>query len=210
MTEEVTAITQIELVKDGSTYSLVFTGRNKHGDILVTSIVPGSIDRFKADHQLPKEIDEERVGCCKVVDVAAKLQEELDECRNMNLSLHEDIKELKDSNIEDLKEQKRLELKLHHAKSDYEIMRTNHCNTVAKLREDIRGLEVELSARKEDYAVFMKVVEIVKNWDDSTGRAFPTLIKILDELVDYTDAPEGPPETPIDDLYRVSVFLEMP
>ena len=74
----------------------------------------------------------------------------------------------------------------------------------------IEKLEAEVAARKEDSEVLMKVVEIIKNWDDSTGRAFPTMIKILDELVDYTDAPEGPPETPIDDLYRVSIFLEMP
>ena len=228
--------------------------------------------------------DEECVGCagpCNVVDVAAKLQEELDEAHGILASkdrvlvnLHKTINEynetirveridraaekevvnrkfsedlrklnatiegLKDSNIEDLKEQKRLELKLHHAKSDYEIMRTNHCNTVNKLKDDIEDLnsaidglaaerddlkqmlsaasvvieklEAEVAARKGDSEVLMKVVEIVKNWDDSTGRAFPTLIKILDELVDYTDAPEGPPETPIDDLYRVSVFLEMP
>ena len=193
MTEEVTAITQIELVKDGSTYSLVFTGRNKHGDILVTSIVPGSIDRFKADHQLPKKIDEECVGCagpCKVVDVAAKLQEELDEAHGILASkdrvlvnLHKTINEynetirveridraaekevvnrkfsedlrklnatiegLKDSNIEDLKEQKRLELKLHHAKSDYGIMRTNHSNVVAKLQDDRRRLESPKSYR---------------------------------------------------------------
>ena len=96
--------------------------------------------------------------------------------------------------------------------ADRDIVLQNDRNVIAKLREDIRGLEVELSARKDDSAVLMKVVDIVKNWDDSTGRAFPTLFKILDELVDYTDAPEGP-ETPIDDLYKVTVscaFLEMP
>lgn len=47
MTEEVTVIDRIELVKNGSTYSLVFTGRSESGDILVTSTVPETVDVFQ-------------------------------------------------------------------------------------------------------------------------------------------------------------------
>ena len=245
-----------------------------------------------------QSIDEECVGCCKVVDVAANLQKDLDEVRgilinkdDVIINLHKTIydfktietqetdrlhkiildmdvtisdlmdndrkingfldeyrvtvenrdktiEELKDKNIEDLHELYDLyEEELNQVKSDSVIMLTNYHNVnnrlettiadlnsqlterktdhaaIRTLNQHIISLEAELSARKDDSAVLMKVVEIVKNWDDTTGRAFPTLYKILDKLVDYTDAPEGPPETPIDDLYKVTVsyaFLEMP
>ena len=130
------------------------------------------------------------VGCCKVVDVAANLQKELDECSNMNSFLNEDIEGLK---------------------ADYGIMRTNHRNTVAKLQDDIRGIEAELSARKEDSDVLMKVVGMIRAWNISPIEPRGTINDIRNVVKDYLDAPEGP-ETPIDDLYRttVSVFLEMP
>ena len=74
----------------------------------------------------------------------------------------------------------------------------------------IAGLKAELSARKDDSAVLMEVVEIIKD-DTIPNSKVPCVIFNL--VKDYLDAPEGPPETPIDDLYKVTVaytFLELP
>jgi len=75
--------------------------------------------------------------------------------------------------------------------------------------DDVHALEAELSARKQDSEVLLKVVEIVKRDDNC-----PTIInQLADLLVDYLDAPEGPPETPIDEPEEPTttfVFLELP
>ena len=57
--------------------------------------------------------------------------------------------------------------------------------------KEIEELKTELASMVRDSEVFMEVVNVVRDWDDSTGRAFPTLYKIVDLLVDYTDIPEG-------------------
>jgi hypothetical protein len=162
--------------------------------------------------------NEDCIGCagpCKVVDVAAKLQEELDAktaiIKNFKIletretdRLHKIIEKLKDRNIEDLHELydiyeaelRGIKADRTSIKSDRDIMFQNYRNTIAKLREDS--------------AVLMKVVDVVN--DDTISRfAVPWRIRCIVE--DYLDAPGGPPETPIDDLYKVTVtyaFLEMP
>ena len=81
-------------------------------------------------------------------------------------------------------------------------------NLEAKLdgkRAYIGGCEEELDVYRQDSEVLRKVVRIVKDWDDSTGRAFPTLYKILDELVDYTDASEGSPDTDLDECPEITI-----
>jgi len=204
-----------------------------------------------------RSIDDECVGCagpCMAVDVAAKLQEELDECNKLALNesrrvqcdteliekLHIEIKQERDENIglsetidrmakkwsvdrAIIKNFKILETRetdrLHRIIEDLDSQLTEKCaiiEEITRLRVDEvetrQGIEAELSARKEDSRVLMRVVEIVKNWDDSTGRAFPTLTQMLDELADYIDAPEVPPETPIDESREITigVFLELP
>lgn len=202
-------------------------------------------------------IDDDCVGCagpCKVVDVAAELQEELDDYKKtiqleridraaekdvINHKYSEDlrkknatIEELKDRNIEDLHELYDLyERELKQVKSDSVIMLTNCHNVNNRLEttiedreheikvlkdtikldiREIDGLEVELSALKDDSAVLMKVVEIVR--DD---KIYPhgAIHELADLLVDYLDAPEGPPETPIDEPQEITItvaFLELP
>ena len=132
------------------------------------------------------------------------------------------IEELKDRNFEDLKELYDLyeaELRCIKAdrtsiKSDHDIMFQNYRNTVAKLREDIRGLEVELSVRKGDSEVLMKVVEIVKEWKTLSAMVPTYDMRHLRDLVkDYFGAPEGPPEPPIDESQEITVtvaLLELP
>lgn len=186
-----------------------------------------------------EKFDEECVGCCKVVDVAANLQKELDEYREtlrveridhtcertaVNRKYHEVIRE-RDSLIESLRAgAKTNALKVEDLKKAIDDLKLTikirdgtikYLSGVLDTRDDewskttdarlIEDLRVELSARKEDSEVLMKVVEIVKNWDDSTGRAFPTLYKILDELVDYTDASEGSPDTDLDECPEITI-----
>lgn len=98
-----------------------------------------------------------------------------------------------------------LEAELKSVKSDRDIMYQNYHNVIAKLQDDIKGLEVELSVREGDSEVLMKVVEIVKR-DDRC----PTIInQLADLLVDYLDAPEGPPETPIDETPTTLIAIEL-
>ena len=54
----------------------------------------------------------------------------------------------------------------------------------------IAELEAELAVFKADSGVLKKVVDVIRDWDDGTGRAFPALYKIVGLLVDYTDIPE--------------------
>ena len=78
---------------------------------------------------------------------------------------------------------------------------------VAFLHGEVEGLEAELSARRKDSEVLMKVADIVR--DDTIGCS-GALGMIGSLLTDYLGPPEGPH---IDDLYEVSVtyaFLEMP
>ena len=64
------------------------------------------------------------------------------------------------------------------------------------LQDEIRGLEAELSARKGDSEVLMKVVEAIRELRNLSGMtATYDLRHIRDMLVDYLDAPEGPDNT---------------
>ena len=134
--------------------------------------------------------------------------------------LNATIEELKDRNAEDLHELYDIDrTEFEDMKTGCEIMFRNYLNTIAKLQDDIKGLDAELSARKHDSEVLKKVVEIVKNWDDlsvvdrystSTTTAMRRLYNVVK---DYTDAPEGPPETPIDEPQEITVtfaYLELP
>lgn len=190
-------------------------------------------------------IDDDCVGCagpCMVVDVAAKLQKELDMCHQTIKTfkiletretdrLHKTIKQYKDENvslrvtindmvkswsddratIEDLNSQ----LTDERAIIDkITLLRVNEVETR-------QGLEAELSALKDDSAVLMKVVDEVKEWIDTTSDPSSytrrtnavTLDRIAFIIKDYLDAPEGPPETPIDEPQEITIavaFLELP
>ena len=68
----------------------------------------------------------------------------------------------------------------------------DHLNEAIELLVgEIPDQNTNIEKLKEDSAVLMKVVDAIRDWDDSTGRAFPTLYKIVDLLVDYIDVPEG-------------------
>ena len=126
----------------------------------------------------------------------------IDEFRDKNTDDKTTIEGLLDNNT-------RIKADLASVKSDRDIMFDNYRNTKHKLQTDVRGLEAELSARKEDSAMLMKVVEIIKDESVDNNRAAYLISAIL---ADCLDVPEGPPETPIDDLYTTtfSIFLEMP
>ena len=81
------------------------------------------------------------------------------------------------------------------------------------LRDMYDGLEVELAARKAGSAVLMKVVNVSNRWSDERIASRPAMNQIAYLVKDCHDASEGPPEIPIDDLYKVTVsctFLELP
>lgn len=127
-------------------------------------------------------IDEDCVGCCKVVDVAAKLQEELE-------STNKTIKELKDRITFDAKHIDRLnkvitshinEIRdLETTIDEKDKMLEKYGREIWCLRDKVSAIEDELSARKHDSEVLEKVVE--------------------NTVKDYLNAPEGPPKTPIDE-----------
>ena len=153
-------------------------------------LIDGSIENISniIDGKTEPIIDEGCVGCCKVVDVAAGLQKKLDERTEI-------IRELRS--------------KIELVPDNFWAVMGRKNATIQKQSNTIEDLEVELSARKEDSRVLMKVVEIVKRDDNC-----PTIInQLADLLVDYLDAPEGPPETLIDEAPDITVtfaFLELP
>jgi DNA polymerase II small subunit/DNA polymerase delta subunit B len=72
------------------------------------------------------------------------------------------------------------------------------------------GLEAELSARKEDSEVLIKVADIVR--DDTIGCS-RALGMIGSLLTDYLGAPEVPKDTSIDEPQEITVtvaLLELP
>ena len=145
------------------------------------------------------------------------------------------IEELKDRNFEDLKELYDLYeaelrgIKADRAsiKSDHDIMFQNHRNTVAKLLDDISrlereisgllclrdmydGLKAELSARKQDSEMLIKVADIVRDDTIGCGRSLGMIGSLL---TDYLGAPEGPEDTTIDEVPAIIVtrgYLELP
>jgi predicted ribosome quality control (RQC) complex YloA/Tae2 family protein len=178
---------------------------------------------------LQKELDKTVSNRDSWEKEAHRLIERLTDCANIiehlevtNKQQKTTIEEQKDRNFDDLKELYDLyeaELRCIKAdrtsiKSDHDIMFQNYRNTVAKLREDIRGLEVELSVRKGDSEVLMKVVEIVKEWKTLSAMVPTYDMRHLRDLVkDYFGAPEGPPEPPIDESQEITVtvaLLELP
>lgn len=73
----------------------------------------------------------------------------------------------------------------------------------------IGDLKTELSVRKQDSEVLMKVVEIVRQWDAEHTGVYPNLYqlnKLYDCLVDYLDAPE---ELDVDGHQDVSVTVAL-
>jgi uncharacterized coiled-coil protein SlyX len=174
---------------------------NKLGDlasevrILELEVKKIALENLLAQLKAEQTIDEGCVGCCKVVDIAADLQKKLDDAMTENVELSDTIDRM--FNVAAARERGIADLnRIIEELNDRTTFDAKHIDRLNKVIishiNEIRGLDAELSARKEDSKVLVRVVEIVKNWDDSTGRAFPTLIKILDELVDYTVAPEGP------------------
>ena len=167
-------------------------------------------------------IDEGCVGCagpCMVVDVAANLQQELDECRSDLSMCHEIIgdrdKTIKDFKTIETRETDRLHKIIEDLTSDRQVMEHElrvYRRAVNTNNNTIKGLDAELSARRKDSEVLMKVVEAIRDWISEPLQPRFMITRIHKIIGDYLDAPEGPPETPIDDLYttRVSVFLEMP
>jgi len=141
-------------------------------------------------------------GCCMVVDIAANLQKELDECNGCVDSLIKklDIRtkqvdhyakavEIRDETVRELKR------KLDDVSAVFDDQNSA-----------IEGIEAELSARKEDSEVLMKVVEAVREYDGSYKHGtMNTFNHVYDILVDYLDAPEGPPDTPIDENHEITI-----
>ena len=82
------------------------------------------------------------------------------------------------------------------------------------MQEHIESLEAELSARKEDSEVLMKVVEAVRKYDGSyKNGTMNSFARIYSIVVDYLDAPEDPEDTPIDEPNEITVkiaWLELP
>lgn len=67
----------------------------------------------------------------------------------------------------------------------------------------VHALEAELSVRKDDSDVLMKVVEIVKEWKNLSAMVSTYDMRYLRDVVsDYLDAP---PETPIDESTDIIV-----
>lgn len=164
-------------------------------------------------------IDEGCVGCCKVVDVAARLQEALEDtetklvgCRRLIDYRDHIIREM-DVTISDLMDN---DQRINGFLDEYRVTVDNRDKTIGELQdrnaeelyklysldnEEIDRLKDELSARKHDSEVLMEVVDIIKD-DTIPNSKVPCMIY---QLVDaYIDAPEGPPETPIDE--KVCVF----
>ena len=76
------------------------------------------------------------------------------------------------------------------------------------MHDEIRGLEAELSARKEDSEVLMKVVGVIRIWDAPPSDVDTRKVRAL--LEDYLDAPEN---TPIDEPNEITIkvdWLEIP
>lgn len=223
------------------------------------------LEKRIAELKAEPTIDEGCVGCCKVVDVAARLQEELEDtetklvgCRNliddrdriireMDVTISDlmdndkkingfldeyrvtvdnrdkTIKELKYRNIVDLHELydldkaernklastiKDLNLELTKKRAiieDLNAQLTERRNRINTLHGLIKDVDAELSARKEDSEVLMKVVDAIRELQNLTGMVTTYDMRHIRDMVkDYLDAPEGPPETPIDE--KVCVF----
>jgi len=118
------------------------------------------LDRQIAQVKAEPPIDGECVGCagpCVVVDVAAKLQKEINTMEKVHANLVLTIEDL----TSQLTEKRTI------------------INEITRLRveevETRRGRDAELSACKEDSEALAAVVRVVKNWDERSGRAFPTL-----------------------------------
>lgn len=75
-------------------------------------------------------------------------------------------------------------------KSSYVLCSELMQHKIKILEAAIKCREDELSACREDYTVLMDVVDVIKNWDERSGRAFPSLTKITDLLVDYINVPD--------------------
>ena len=206
---------------------------------------------------------------CVVVDTIANIRGELKDCCECNKVLEDDnfslretindmakkhvrykntIKELKDQNIEDLKEmydfrEGELEwFKDRITENDETIVRMRSVfvtrkldaqdlacvirdltsqltekrtiiNEITRLRvnevETRQDLEAELSARKQDSEILMKVVKVIE--DDSVGNN--KAANLIADIVGYYDAPEGPEDTSLDEVPTIVVtcgYLELP
>ena len=142
-------------------------------------------------------------GCCKVVDIAADLQRELDESKfalDLARTTHggtikylRGVCDTRDTTIEKRDETIReLKRKLDDVSSVFDDQNSA-----------IEGIEVELSARKEDSEVLTKVVEAVRKYDGSyKNGTMNSFTRIYDIVVDYLDAPE---DTPIDEPDEITV-----
>ena len=95
------------------------------------------------------------------------------------------IKDLKDNQLEDLKEL-----------SIYD-------------QHEIEGLEAELSARKGDSEVLMKVVDVIRRWGDERIPSRSAMNQIAYVTKDYLNAPESPIEEEHGITAKMA-FLEMP
>ena len=157
-------------------------------------------------------IDEECVGCCKVVDVAARLQKELDECRrNKNkfeVTIHERDEEIdmlkyvisaRDLTIKSLTsmcqssgtERNRLASTIEGLEAKIKSVRNGWLLSC----DDVQALEAELSARKGDSEVLLKVVDTIRCWESTPIGGLAAVTEIKDIIDDYLDAPE--PDEPV-------------
>ena len=139
--------------------------------------------------------------------------------------LNRTIEELRDQNIEDLKEM----YDFHEGELEWFKDRVSGrdltIESLNKMIESVRNgwflscdtvhaLEAELSTRRKDSEVLMTVVEIVKEWKTLSAMVPTYDMRHLRDLVkDYFGAPEGPPEPPIDESQEITVtvaLLELP
>ena len=168
-------------------------------------------------------------GCCKVVDIAADLQKELDERNEQNQTQKTTIEGLLETNTTLSTEIHGLKSAIKYLKHEIRRRKSHEDKLLKTIREHKRKLDdistifddqnsaiddqnsaiddlkAELSTRKMDSEMLMKVVDIVKNGDD-TGRIFTTCRKLTTMLDDYLDVPE---DTPLDENHMISVTYHL-
>ena len=186
------------------------------------------LEKRIAELKAEPTIDEGCVGCCKVVDVAAKLQKELEDtgiklvgCRNLIDDRDRIIREM-DVTISDLMDNDR---RLNRFLDEYRLIIDNRDKTIESLTTKydgkcayICGCEEELDVYRQDSKVLKKVVDEVKEWGDATSDPSSytrrtnavTLDQIATIVKDYLEAPEEPPIDEPPEATVMFAFLELP
>lgn len=80
---------------------------------------------------------------------------------------------------------------LHAGANANAIERKVDHDTIRTLNQHIISLEAERSVRKSDYDVLMKVVNVVKRWNDEKITSHPAMNQIAYVTKDHLNAPDG-------------------